>query len=72
MRAMLLLSSLVPLGIAAVLRSRRRSHRAAPVRPEAVPANDGEDLLPYTEAGDENGLAAFYAYQMAASKTKRA
>jgi uncharacterized iron-regulated membrane protein len=69
---LMLLSSLALLGAALVWRFRRRAARPAPTRPVSTPAIVAEDALPGGDDGDGgNGLAAFYAYQMAASRIER-
>ena len=61
------LASVVLLGTALALRSGSagRAPRAGP--PEPLRAEAGEDLLP--ESGSGDGLATFYAYQMAVRKS---
>jgi hypothetical protein len=63
------LASLLLLGASLFLR-RRRPRVLSNVRaPASAPVNHGQDLLP--EGGDGQGLAAFYAYQMAAGSIDR-
>jgi hypothetical protein len=70
MSGMLLVSSLALIGAAIALRLLRRAAPPASRRSASLPSRPGEDLLP--GAGDDGrGLAAFYAYQMAASRIER-
>ena len=49
-----------------------RPDRSAPPTPLSAPPNDGQDLIP--DAGfsaGEDGLAVFYAYQMAITRIDR-
>jgi hypothetical protein len=72
MSGLLLLSGLALAGATVVWWIRRRSLRSATIRPVPVPARDREDTLPGGEETDgQNGLAVFYAYQMAASRINR-
>lgn len=70
-----LLSALSGLALFAVVVSWRRRRGAAemgPSRPESAPVLPDQDLLPESgkDQGD-NGLAAFYSYQMAVAKINR-
>ena len=65
------LTLLTLLGAAATWWLRRRPADTGSARPLSTPASRGQDLLPRSEDG-ERGLAAFYAYQMAAGKIDRA
>jgi hypothetical protein len=68
----LLLSSLTLLGAGVAWRRGRPAADASPARSASVPVNRAPDLLPEGGNGEgENGLAAFYAYQMAVSKIGR-
>lgn len=70
---LLLLSGLVLLGIVLVWRLRHRAAHPASGRPVSKSAIVAEDALPGGDDGDGGkGLAAFYAYQMAASRIERA
>ena len=70
---LLVLSTLALLGAAVGAWSlRRHTPRPLPERPSPVPSGKGEDVLPGAggDADAANELAAFYAYQMAASRIK--
>ena len=68
----LLLPGLALLGAAVAWRLGRRLTASGAAPPESVPASRDRDLLPESGSGDgKNGLAAFYAYQMAAGKIHR-
>ena len=71
MIGLLLLSLLTLLGVAVAWRLRCQppadDRRARPV---SIALGHGQDLLPGSDEG-EDGLAAFYAYQMAAGKIDR-
>ena len=68
----LTLSGLILLGAAGAWWRRRSRADSGPARPVSVVLDHDQDLLPESgnDAG-ENGLAAFYAYQMAAGKIHR-
>ncbi len=70
----ILLASLILLGAAIALRQRqpRTGSGGAPssMAPSTAPVDRGQDLLP-EGSGDGDGLAAFYAYQMAAGSIDR-
>lgn len=71
-----LLASLILLGAAVALRQRRSRAGSDRVPPSTAsstalsPGDGGQDLLP-EGSGDGDGLAAFYAYQMAAGSIDR-
>lgn len=68
----LALSGLILLGAAVALWLRRSRADSGPPRPVSIALDHDQDLLPESgnDAG-EKGLAAFYAYQMAAGKIHR-
>ena len=69
----LLLSRLTPLGAGSAWWRRRSAAGASPARPVSAPVSCAPDLLAKGGDGEgEDGLAAFYAYQMAVSKIDRA
>lgn len=73
-----LLVSLILLGAAIALRRRHpragsgalSSSTVSSMAPSTAPADGGQDLLPEGSHGGD-GLAAFYAYQMAAGSIER-
>lgn len=67
MIGLLLLLVLTLFGAAVVWWLRRRLADSGRARPVSIALEHGQDLLPESDAGG-NGLAAFYAYQMAAGK----
>ncbi len=69
---MLALSGLILLGAAVALWPRRSRADSGPARQVSTVLDRDQDLLPESgnDAG-ESGLAAFYAYQMAAGKIHR-
>ncbi len=67
---LLLLSVFTLLGAAVTWSLRRRPADAGRARPASIALEAGQDLLPESDDG-EVGLAAFYAYQMAAGKIDR-
>lgn len=68
----LLISALALVGGAARWWIGRRPRDSGPARPAPVRQSGGQDQLPESGNGDgQNGLAAFYAYQMAAGKIDR-
>ena len=68
----LLLSSLTLLGAGIAWWRRRPAADASLARPVSAPVSRAPDLLPEGGNGEgENGLAAFYAYQMAVSNIGR-
>ena len=71
MIGLLLLSVFTLVGVAVTwwLRRRRPADSNRP-RPVGIALIHGQDLLPGSDEG-EDGLAAFYAYQMAAGKIER-
>jgi len=69
----LLISGLALLGGGAIWWSGRRYEVRRRATPALSPASDAGDRLPESgTGGKESGLAAFYAYQMAAGKINRA
>ena len=66
----LLFSVLTLLGAAVIWRLCRRPADSRPARPGSTRLRPDQDLLPGSGEG-EDGLAAFYAYQMAAGKIDR-
>lgn len=72
---LLLLTSVLGLTLLGAMLGRRRRREAAEVgvsRPESAPVADDQDLLPESgKDGAQNGLAAFYAYQMAVGGVHR-
>ena len=70
MIGLLLLSVLTLFGVAAVWWLRRSPADAGRARPVSIAREHGQDLLPESDQ-DGNGLAAFYAYQMAGGKIDR-
>jgi len=66
----LLFSVLTLLGAAVTWQLRRPPADSRPARPVSTLLRPGQDLLPGSDEG-EDGLAAFYAYQMAAGKIDR-
>ncbi len=70
MIGLLLLSVLTLLGAAVVWRLGQPPADSRPGRPLSALPRPGQDLLPGSDEG-EDGLAAFYAYQMAAGKIDR-
>jgi hypothetical protein len=69
----LLLSSLTLLGAGVAWWRHRPAADSSPARPVSAAVSRAPDLLPEGGNGEgENGLAAFYAYQMAVSKIDRA
>lgn len=72
MGLVLLLSGSALLGGAATWWLGRRLDDSGTAPPVSTPVGDIRDRLPESGHGDgENGLAAFYAYQMAAGKIDR-
>ncbi len=67
---LLLLSLLTLLGVAVTWWLRQSPADPGRARPVSIPLNHGQDLLPESAEG-EDGLAAFYAYQIAAGKIDR-
>jgi hypothetical protein len=67
---LLLLSVLTPLGVVVAWWLCQPPADPGRARPVSIPLNHGQDLLPESDEG-EDGLAAFYAYQMAAGKIDR-
>ncbi len=70
MIGLLLLSALTLVGVAVTWWLRRRPADSNRPRPVSIALMHGQDLLPGSDEG-EDGLAAFYAYQMAAGKIDR-
>jgi hypothetical protein len=70
MIGLLLLSALTLFGVAVVWWLRRRLADSGRARPVSIALEHSQDLLPESDEGG-NGLAAFYAYQMAAGKIHR-
>ena len=70
MIGLLLLSLLTLLGVAVIWWLRQPQADLGRARPVSIPLSHGQDLLPESDEG-EDGLAAFYAYQMAAGKIDR-
>jgi len=72
---LLLLTSVLGLTLLGAMFGRRRRREAAEVgfsRPVSAPVIDDQDLLPESGKDDaHNGLAAFYAYQMAVGRVHR-
>ena len=69
---LLSLSGLTLLGAAITWLLRRSPAESRRPRPVSVLVSRDSDLLPESGNGDgENGLAAFYAYQMAVGKIDR-
>lgn len=64
------LVSLILLGTAVALGLRRRRAGSGTPAPASAPADRGQDLLPAGSVSGD-GLAAFYAYQMAAGSIDR-
>lgn len=64
------LVSLILLGAAVTLRLRLQRAGSGGPAPVSAPAERGQDLLP-VGSGSGDGLAAFYAYQMAAGSIDR-
>ncbi len=68
----LLLSSLILLGAGVAWWRHRPAVGSSPVRSVSAAVSRAPDVLPEGGNGEgENGLAAFYAYQMAVSKIDR-
>ena len=65
------LASVVLLGAALTLRRRHPGAGSGVPAPASDPVDCAQDLLPEGGDGDGQGLAAFYAYQMAAGSIDR-
>jgi hypothetical protein len=70
MIALLMLPVLILLGLVLVWWLRKPSADPRRAHPVIKALEHGQDLLPGSDEG-EDGLAAFYAYQMAAGKIDR-
>ncbi len=70
MIGLLLLSALTLFGVAVVWWLRQPPADPGRARPVSIALEHGQDLLPESDQ-DGNGLAVFYAYQMAAGKIDR-
>ncbi len=70
MIGLLLLSALTLFGVALIWWLRRSPADSGRGWPVSIALEHGQDLLPESDQ-DGNGLAAFYAYQMAAGKIDR-
>ncbi len=73
--SLLLLTPILGLAVLGAVVGRRRRRQTAEMafsRPVSALVSDDQDLLPESgKDGGHNGLAAFYAYQMAVGKVHR-